>query len=77
MTPTQKQVTEAEYHECSSDSCTVCYNKFYIMACGYDISLAYECPYCGERVKAITLREAYRAVTFAKLECTRLTEEKA
>ena len=48
MTPTQKNVTEEEYHECSSSRCKFCYRTFYIMACGWDVSRAVECPHCEE-----------------------------
>ena len=51
MTPTQKTVTEAEYHECSSRRCPGCGKLFYIMASGWDVSLAVECPHCEELVK--------------------------
>lgn len=51
MTPTQKTVTEAEYHECSSRRCPECRELFYIMATGWDISQGVECPHCDELVK--------------------------
>ena len=46
MTPTQKTVTEAEYHSCSSTRCPECRERFYIMAAGWDVSLGVECPHC-------------------------------
>ena len=48
MTPTQKNVTKEEYHECSSCICLSCDRTFYIMACGWDVSRAVECPHCEE-----------------------------
>jgi len=58
MTPTKTEVTKAEYHECSSDTCPKCQKQFYIMACGWDVSLAYDCPHCGSVVPHKTLRRA-------------------
>ena len=58
MTPTKTQVTEEEYHECSSDTCPDCGLKFYVMASGWSITLAYECPHCEALVKAAALRNA-------------------
>jgi len=52
MIPTQKNVTESEYeNDCSSDTCPKCHNLFYIMACGWDVSIAVDCPYCDALVK--------------------------
>lgn len=61
MTPTQKTVTEEEYHECSSDHCVNCGEKFYIMASGWDVSLGYECPHC-EFINAHETLRTYRSM---------------
>lgn len=58
MTPTQKTVNEEEYNVCSSDNCTFCKKKFYIMDSGWSVTIAYECPHCGSLVKHKKLREA-------------------
>lgn len=57
MTPTQKTVTEEEYHECSSDRCPHCNERFYIMAAGWDVSIGYECPHCEGHVLHSLLRQ--------------------
>lgn len=58
MTPTKRDVTNSEWHECSSDKCTSCKEQFYVMASGWSVSIGYECPFCGELVKHSLLRKA-------------------
>lgn len=58
MTETRREVTEAEYHECSSDRCPQCGKTFYLLATGWSVSVGYECPWCKSLVKHAKLREA-------------------